>query len=92
MALLKPADPRPCVTRLLVSSSPSTLLQLGSAGSARCGPWSPGCLGAASSGEVFRASPLTSEKADWDRCGKTGGARGCTHTHGPRGDRLRLAG
>lgn len=67
--------PRPRVAQLLVSSSLSTLLQLGSAGFARCRPWSPGCLGAAAGGEVFRASPLRSEKADWDRCGKKGGER-----------------
>lgn len=65
---------RCCLKQLLVSSSLSTLFQLGRADSAlECWPWSLGCLDAASAGGVFRASSAVIEKADWDRCGKKRG-------------------
>lgn len=54
---------RRCLKQLLVSSSLSTLFQLGKADSSLgCWLWSIGCLDVASSEQVFRASSLAEGK------------------------------
>lgn len=58
-------------TPLLVPSSSSKLFQLGRADSSRRRwPRSLGRLGTASAEQVFRASSVVKENADWERCGK----------------------
>lgn len=77
---------RRCLKQLLVSSSLSTLFQLGKADSSLgCWLWSIGCLDVASSEQVFRASSLVSENADWDRWGKKKGAQNSEGTVTGRG-------
>lgn len=83
---------RCCLKHSPVWSGLSRLLQLGHADSSLgCWPRLPGCLDAASSKQVCRASSPMGENSDGDRCGQKGGERMSSWGAGPGRNAFSLA-